>query len=183
MKRMKFFLITSIAFFVGACLYCPIFHAMPKFMDRYDADAYAKAENKGRCTTCHTNDEGFGPLNKLGQAFARNDYRITDELRKQAPDAFASTATEAKAAAPAFDAKTYYAKNCAVCHGKDGKGGEDAMVVPNFTDAAWQRRNPEEKLMATIGKGKGTMPAFKDKLSEAQIKSMVSHIRTFAEQK
>ncbi|MGH9840394.1 MAG: c-type cytochrome [Blastocatellia bacterium] len=187
MKRTKVMLLSALGVFICACLYCPVFHAMPKFMDRYDADPFAKPENKGRCTTCHTNEEGFGPLNKTGQAFAKNGYRITDELRKQAPEAFAASPPEAaKAVAktePKFDAKAFYAKNCAVCHGEDGKGGGEgqAMIVPNFTDVAWQRRNPDEKLMTTISKGKGTMPAFKGKMDEAQIKAMIAHIRSFPE--
>ena len=37
MKRTKFLLSFSGALFVAACLYCPVFHAMPKFMERYDA--------------------------------------------------------------------------------------------------------------------------------------------------
>jgi mono/diheme cytochrome c family protein len=182
MKRTKVMLLSALGVFVCACLYCPVFHAMPKFMDRYDADSYAKVENKGRCTTCHTNEEGFGVLNKFGQAFANNGYRITDELRQQSPEAFAATPGAAAKAEAKFDAKAFYAKNCAVCHGEDGKGGgESAMIVPNFTDPAWHRRNPDEKMMNAISKGKGTMPAFKDKMSEDQMKAVIAHIRAFAQ--
>jgi len=183
MKRMKVMLMSALGVFICVYLYCPVFHAMPKFMDRYDADSFAKVENKGRCTTCHTSDEGFGPLNKTGQAFAKNGYRITDELRKQLPEAFAASTAEAAKAEPKFDAKAFYAKNCAVCHGEDGRGGGEGLIVPNFSDAAWHRRNPDEKMMGVISKGKGMMPAFKDKMSEDQIKAMIVHIRTFPDSK
>ncbi len=183
MKNIKLSLASVIIFFICACLYCPVFHAMPKFMERYNADPYAKGEKKDRCTVCHTNEEGFGPLNKLGQAFAKNGYRITGDLRKQATEAFSSSPAEADKVEPKFEPKAFFARNCAVCHGADGKGSDAGMIVPNFSDAGWQRRHDDQKLITTISKGKGTMPAFKDKLSEEQIESMAEFIRTFADQK
>lgn len=171
----------AVAFLAAACWRSPALHAMPRFMDRYDADAYAKPELKGRCTVCHKNEDGFGLLNKTGQAFAQTNYRITEELRRQAPEAF--NATPNAAPKPAFDAKAFYAKSCAVCHGADGKGGASSAMVPNFSDAAWQRRHDEAKLVAAIANGKGTMPAFKERLSEEQIKALVALLRTFPDQK
>ena len=82
MKRTKHWLVGTVTFFACAFLYCPVFHAMPKFMERYNADPSAKAELKGRCTICHTNEEGFGPLTAFGKAFAERDYRITAVARK-----------------------------------------------------------------------------------------------------
>jgi cytochrome c553 len=181
MKRMKVMLLGALGVLFCACLYCPVFHAMPKFMDRYDADAFARAEKKGRCTTCHTNEDGFGLLNPFGQAFAQNGYRITDDLRKQSPDVFAASPAEAAKVEPKFDAKAFYAKQCAACHGEDGKGGgEGAAITPNFAEPAWHRRNPDEKMMRAIGKGKGAMPAFENKLNEDQMKAMIAHVRSFA---
>ncbi|MCI0336060.1 MAG: c-type cytochrome [Acidobacteria bacterium] len=183
MKRLKFCIVSVIAILICACLYCPIFHAMPKFMDRYDADPYSKAEMKGRCSVCHRNEEGFGPLNKFGQTFAKNGYRITVELRQQVPEAFSASTTEAVAVEPQFDAKAFYDRNCVVCHGADGKGGDSGMIVPDFTDSAWQRRNDDQKMIVVISKGKGAMPAFKDKLTEGQIKAMAAFIRTFSDKR
>jgi mono/diheme cytochrome c family protein len=179
MKRIKLLISAILAFAVYACLYCPVFHAMPKFMDRYDADPMARADLKGKCSVCHVDEEGYGPLNAFGKAFAESGYRITDGLRSQSPDLF----TGAKGpTAPSFDAKACYSKNCMGCHGADGKGGDSTMITPNFKDAAWQKRRTDQNLFDSITKGKGMMPAWKEKMTEEQIKSVIAFIRKFSEQ-
>jgi mono/diheme cytochrome c family protein len=181
MKRIKLLTGAGLALTVYVCLYCPVFHAMPKFMDRYDADPMAKADLKGKCSVCHVEEEGFGPLNAFGKAFAESGYRITDGLRSQSPDLFTALQGPTKPSAPVFDAKAFYEKNCAGCHGSEGKGGDTTMIVPNFKDAAWQKRRTDQNLFDSITKGKGMMPAWKDKLTEEQIKSMAAFIRKFPE--
>ena len=181
MKRAKFLLSLTGAFLFAACLYCPIFHAMPKFMERYDADQFAKAELKGKCGVCHTREEGYGPLNELGKAFAENGYAINDKVRKQAANAFATGPNAAQPAAPVFAAKAFYDKSCAGCHGADGMGGEGGLNIPNFKDTKWQQRRTDQQIIDVIAKGKGTMPPWKDKLTEEQIKVMTTYIRKFAE--
>ncbi len=183
MKRTKFLLSFSGALFVAACLYCPVFHAMPKFMERYDADQFAKTELKGKCGVCHTREEGYGPLNTLGKAFAANGYRIDDKLRKQAGDAFATGAAQSSpVGASVFAVKAFYDKSCAACHGADGTGGESALPgLPNFKDVKWQQRRTDQQIIDAIAKGKGTMPPWKDKLSEEQMKAMTAFIRKFPE--
>ncbi len=182
MKRTKLLISATLAFTVCACLYCPVFHAMPKFMDRYDADPLAKAELRGKCSVCHIEDDGYGPLNAFGKAFAESGYRITDGLRSQSPDLFAGGQVATKPSAPSFDAKAYYDKNCAVCHGADGRGGEGATLAPNFKDTAWQKQHTDQNFFDSIAKGKGTMPAWKEKMTEEQIKSIAAFIRKFPEQ-
>ncbi len=179
MKRMRVVLMTTMALLACACLYCPIFHAMPRFMDRYDADQFAKPDLKGKCTVCHTNDEGFGPLNAFGKAFAESDYKITPALRDKAPEMFATGNAAAKPAQAEFDAKAFYAKSCAACHGNDGKGGDRMMGIPNFADAGWQQRHSDEKMREVIVKGKGQMPSFKDKLTDDQLQAVIGYIRKF----
>ena len=183
MKRTKHWLVGTVTFFACAFLYCPVFHAMPKFMERYNADPYAKTDLKGRCTICHTNEEGFGPLTGFGKAFADRDYRITAELRQQAPEMFALESAGTKPAVAEFDVKAYFEKNCASCHGSDGKGSDGMMGIPKFTDQAWQQRRTDEKLIEVISKGKGQMPSWKEKLTEEQIKLMVAFIRKFPDQR
>ena len=183
MQRAKFLLSITGALFVAACLYCPVFHAMPKFMERYDAFQFAKAELKGKCSVCHTREEGYGPLNTMGKAFAANGYRIDEKLRKQAGDAFATgIAKSSPVGAPMFDAKAFYLKGCAGCHGDDGTGGESGLPgLPNFKDVKWQQRRTDQQMIDVITKGKGTMPPWKDKLNEEQIKAMTALIRKFPE--
>ncbi|MGH9769531.1 MAG: c-type cytochrome [Blastocatellia bacterium] len=182
MKRIKILISAGLAFTVCVCLYCPVFHAMPKFMDRYDADPLARAELKGKCSVCHIDEDGYGPLNVFGKAFAESDYRINDSLRSRSPDLFVGVQGATKPSVPSFDAKTYYDKNCAGCHGADGKGGDSTMITPNFRDAAWQKRRTDQNLYDSITKGKGMMPAWKEKMTEEQIKSVIAFIRKFPEQ-
>jgi len=182
MKRIKLLISAILALTVYACLNCPVFHAMPRFMDRFDADPSAKAELKGKCNVCHVEEDGYGPLNAFGKAFAENGYRITDGLRSQTPDLFVGGPGATKPSAASFDAKAFYDKNCAGCHGVDGKGGDRALITPNFKDTAWQKGRTDQNLFDSITKGKGMMPAWKDKLTEEQIKSIAAFIRKFPEQ-
>ncbi len=67
-----------------------------------------------------------------------------------------------------------YAQKCAVCHGKDGKPSAMAQKM-GATDFASAKMS-EKEVAAIIANGKGKMPAFKDKLSEAQIASLAKYI-------
>lgn len=68
---------------------------------------------------------------------------------------------------------------CALCHGADGKG--KTKGTPDFTNAEWQAKESNDELIKQIKEGEPPkMPAFKDKLSDIEIKALVGHIRSFA---
>ena len=74
---------------------------------------------------------------------------------------------------------TYKAK-CAACHGADGKGQTGmgkAFKIRDLGSAEVQKQSDEE-LSGIISNGKGKMPAYKGKLTDAQISDLVSYIRT-----
>ena len=74
-----------------------------------------------------------------------------------------------------------FSQNCAKCHGKDGGAkGFKAKVVGarNLTDAQWQDRVTDERLFNSINNGKGKMPAYGKKLSEAEINLLVNYVRS-----
>jgi mono/diheme cytochrome c family protein len=76
-------------------------------------------------------------------------------------------------------ASLYVAQKCAGCHGPDGKG--KVKDVPDFTDAAWQKKESDIELISQIKKGAPPkMPSYKDKLNDAEIKALVAYIRAFA---
>ena len=80
------------------------------------------------------------------------------------------------------DAKTTFDDKCASCHGKDGRGKTfkgKLSHARDFTDAAWQNDVTDERLFNSITNGRGKMPAFKKKLSEAQIDELVAYVRRF----
>ncbi|HJQ71080.1 MAG TPA: cytochrome c [Blastocatellia bacterium] len=68
---------------------------------------------------------------------------------------------------------------CALCHGVDGKG--KAKGAPDFTNAEWQAKESNDELIKQIKEGDPPkMPAYKDKLSDIELKALVGHIRSFA---
>jgi cytochrome c oxidase cbb3-type subunit 3 len=72
-----------------------------------------------------------------------------------------------------------FQKDCAKCHGADGKGIK-SLDPPDFTNPKWQASKTDKQLIADINNGEGVMPAFKGKLTPAQITALVKHIRKFA---
>ncbi len=83
--------------------------------------------------------------------------------------------TAAAHAAP--DGALLYARNCAACHGADGRGGVGVpLALPDFLATA-----SDDYLRRTIRLGRPgrVMPAFPH-LSDAEVEAIVRHIRGFA---
>jgi cytochrome c6 len=76
-------------------------------------------------------------------------------------------------------ADTYKAK-CQMCHGADGlastPAGKAMKAIP-FNDPQIVHKSDADLIAATTN-GKGKMPAYKGKLSDAQIKDVIDYIRT-----
>jgi cytochrome c6 len=81
----------------------------------------------------------------------------------------------------ADDAASLFKAKCSVCHAADGSGSGPmgkTLNVPDLRSDAVQKLTDAE-LNNVITNGKGTkMPAYKGKLTDAQIKSLVDYIRT-----
>ena len=76
---------------------------------------------------------------------------------------------------------TYKAK-CQSCHGAQGvpnPGIAKAMGVKPASDPSVKALS-EAQMITDTTNGKGKMPAFKGKLSDAEIKASVDYFRTFA---
>jgi len=76
-------------------------------------------------------------------------------------------------------ADTFKAK-CAMCHGADGLATTPTaknFKVVSFKDAS-QVKLTDAQLTAATTSGKGKMPTYKDKLTDAQIKDVIGYIRT-----
>lgn len=89
----------------------------------------------------------------------------------------------ASLAAPAFAQSTgaaTYKSKCAMCHGPDGTAATPMgkmMKIPSFKSPAAVKAS-EASYIAITKDGKGKMPAYSGKLTDAQIKEVVSFIRT-----
>jgi cytochrome c6 len=92
----------------------------------------------------------------------------------------------ATAVARAADAKEIWEKQCAKCHGSDGKGDTKMgkkLEVKDYTDAKVKASMKDDEMADVIKKGKKEgdktkMKPFTD-LSDAEIKALVAHIRSF----
>jgi len=86
------------------------------------------------------------------------------------PDSAASSAT--------------FRTKCAMCHGQDGSGSAagKSMNVPDLRSPVVQKL-PDAELAQVISSGKGGMPSFKGSLSDDQIQSLVTHIRSLHQKK
>ena len=95
----------------------------------------------------------------------------------QSPAATTATATPDEFAA----ARANFAKNCVGCHGETGDGGTKkvegkTLKVPSFK-APHSLKDSDKEFMEQIHEGGEGMPAFKDKLSEAEMTDLVKFIR------
>lgn len=84
------------------------------------------------------------------------------------------------AVAQSSGADIYKAK-CQMCHGASGMADSPAgkaMKVKPITDPEVKKQT-EEQMIAATKNGTGKMKAFKDSLSDAQIKAAVGHFRSF----
>jgi cytochrome c6 len=72
-----------------------------------------------------------------------------------------------------------YKARCAMCHGQDGLATTPVakmMAVPSFRAPAAMKAT-EAQMIAITNDGKGKMPAFKGKLTSAQVEQVVAYIR------
>lgn len=100
------------------------------------------------------------------------------------------TATTNQATPPVRTGVDLYQSACAACHGRDGKGLSQTTLgfqtpVPDFSDCSFTTPEPNADWLAVVHGGgpmrafDRRMPAFGDVLSEAELISILEHIRTF----
>ena len=68
-----------------------------------------------------------------------------------------------------------FKSKCAMCHGATGAGDTPAGKSMKVAPLA---KMSEADMVAIITSGKGKMPSYKGKLTDAQITDLVSYIRT-----
>jgi cytochrome c6 len=97
---------------------------------------------------------------------------------------FAVPITRANPAPDNAATSATFRTKCAMCHGPDGAGSTvgKSMNVPDLRSPEVQKL-PDAQLVQTISDGKGGMPSFKSSLSEDQIHSLVSYVRSLHQKK
>ena len=89
--------------------------------------------------------------------------------------------------ARASETSDLYDKKCSVCHGDDGRGKTrmgKRFHAPDFASAKWQANAKDAELRKVIENGVvedgvHRMPAWKGKLTPAQIDGLVQLVRGF----
>ena len=74
--------------------------------------------------------------------------------------------------------KDLYARNCARCHGADGKGQTDLgqkLDVPDLSISG--PRMSAGKISGVIANGKGDMPGYGKKLTKKEIAGIAAYVR------
>jgi cbb3-type cytochrome c oxidase subunit III len=106
-------------------------------------------------------------------------FQVSTFLKVLGVGAFVLIFCFALQARPADDGGDLFKQKCSMCHGVDGKG-YSALKTPDFTDPKVQASLTDKEIVETIKNGKkGTaMPAFADKLSDEQINSLVTYLRS-----
>jgi mono/diheme cytochrome c family protein len=77
------------------------------------------------------------------------------------------------------DGAALFKTKCAMCHGADGTGQTPmgkSMKLRDLRSPDVQKQTDKE-LHAWTADGKGKMPAYKGKLTEAEINALVAHVR------
>lgn len=78
------------------------------------------------------------------------------------------------------DGDVIFRKNCADCHGKDGRAKTVKAKfnhARNLADPAWQAVISDEHIYESILHGKEKMPAFGKKLSADEVAALVTYVR------
>ena len=105
-------------------------------------------------------------------------------MKKNLTAALAAVLLAASPAAVAADARSEnWQTYCSVCHGDDGKGQTEEgkkKGARDLTNARWQDKVDDARMVKSVTKGHDKMPSFEKKLSADEIKALVAEVRTLA---
>jgi cytochrome c oxidase cbb3-type subunit 3 len=72
--------------------------------------------------------------------------------------------------------RVHYEKNCAVCHGADGRGNQ-ALGAPNLADNIWLHGGTQKRIQETIANGRtSVMPAHAEFLGESKVHLLATYV-------
>ncbi len=104
-------------------------------------------------------------------------------MKKNAAAALTAALLAAAPAAAADARSESFQTYCSVCHGDDGRGQTEEgkkKGARDLTNARWQDKVDDARLVRSVTKGHDKMPAFEKKLSADEIKALVAEVRTLA---
>jgi len=105
----------------------------------------------------------------------------TYETNSARPASSPSAATPATTPDELASARINFQKNCVQCHGENAEGGRKEVDGKRFKVPSLREghalEHTDEKFVVQISEGDDEMPAFKDKLTAAEINELVRFIR------
>lgn len=105
----------------------------------------------------------------------------TNDANSAPPASSSSAPTPATTPDELALARQHFQKNCVGCHGEKGEGGRKEVEGKRFKVPSLREghalEHSDEKFVVQISEGDDEMPAFKDKLTAAQINDLVRFIR------
>ena len=84
------------------------------------------------------------------------------------------------------EAATLFSQKCAACHGPAGVPNAAmaaSLGIPDMTDPKGVTTKPDIVLRASVTAGKGKMPAFGAVLTPAQIRSLVTYVKSLRQRR
>lgn len=155
--------------------------------NKYDADSWRAIMGHMALNARLTSDEAdavteflVGAARRLTMADERS-YPPEPTLLASNDNAFFPVAEEANGA-------DIFAKQCAACHGKQGKGNGPAAAAltprpPDLTDSAKMSELSDEGLLEIIAKGKGAMPRYEALLKQEELEAVTKFVRELSARK
>ena len=163
MRMLKFgLLISSAVFFSIAC--------STTETTNHNANHSGASNANAVPASASANASSAAPSSVPAGANNNQPAKAADEKKKD------DKAVTAKPASNIDAAALFTSNKCATCHGADGKG--KVKGAPDFTDAAWQKKEKDAEFVESIKKGKKPMPPYAGKLNDDEIKALVAYVRS-----
>jgi cytochrome c oxidase cbb3-type subunit 3 len=116
-------------------------------------------------------DAHYSEMQAFGEILSKDEIRATAEY----VFSLSNTDFEAEKAAAG---KILYADNCATCHGETAQG-DRSQGAPNLTDAIWLYGRDKDTLIESITYSRfGIMPAWGQRLSEADVRAVSAYVHS-----
>lgn len=167
------------AFFIGCSRSEPAVtpEPTPSNLQKYRTEAYLRAIDRenGRVTVDHDDIPGYmaamSMTEKVSDVSKLDSLAVGDRIELEITrDGSTLVFSELKRT---INTAEVFATNCATCHGDKGQGA--AKGIPLIKGHALDHSLAEHIKQVTDGKKK--MPAFRDKLTEAEIAAVVNFVR------